>query len=145
MSSQVASKRARIFGKAFKVWGGIMALPGVFLTFQIGSGGFHTASFSMYDFMRMGLYYAIAPGVAFGTVGAAALTFLAWQGHTLRAFAVGIAIGFLCPAVFFAGMFFLLPKNEGSLGWVLFGVIFSMTGIFAGVMAANAIASEIGR
>ena len=90
----------------------------------------------------MAIYWALGPGVLFGALGAAALTFLVRPGQQLRALAVGVLVGFACPVAFFGALMFILPQNEGTMGWYLFGFIFAMTGMFAGIMAGNSIGSE---
>jgi hypothetical protein len=119
-----------MFWQVFKVWGGIMALPGVFFLSQVG---LH------YQYILVGV---IAPGVGFGAIGAAFLTLLVRPGQKVRALVVGLLVGFGTPAAFFWGLAIVLPKNEATMGYALFGLVFAMTGAFAGIVAANAVKSE---
>src|ERR1700758_1390508 len=67
------------------------------------------------------LFEMVAPGIAFGAIGAAFMTLLVRPGQKLRALVVGLLVGFGTPAAFFSGLAILLPKNEATMGYVLFG------------------------
>ena len=137
MLSEADPGRARIFWNTFKIWGGIMALPG---TFSMLMGGAH---FNSNVLLLSGFYYVLAPGVVFGTIGAAALAFLVRPGQRIRALVVGSLVGFGCPAAFFVALALILPKNEGTPVWIFAAMIYGGTGAFAGITAANAIGSRL--
>ncbi len=107
-----------------------MALPGLFFLAQVG---LH------YQYILVGI---IAPGVVFGAIGAAFMSLLVRPGQKGRALAVGLLVGFASPAAFFWGLAIVLPKNEATMGYGLFGMILGLAGAFAGVMAANSLKSE---
>lgn len=115
-----------------------MALPGGFLLIQMASVR-SNPSHDISDLLLMALYYVIAPGVIFGALGSAALAFLASPTSKLRTVVLGIVTGLLCPVLLFGALIIFLPRNEGALGWFLFGFIFAMTGAFAGFMAGNSL------
>jgi hypothetical protein len=130
MLGELERTRSQVFWAVFKIWGGIMAFPGLFFLPRIG---LH------YQYI---LFEMVAPGIAFGAIGAASMTLLVRPGQKLRALVVGLLVGFGTPAAFFSGLAILLPKNEATMGYVLFGMIFAMTGAFAGIVAANSLKSE---
>jgi hypothetical protein len=127
MPRTIERTRARVFWQVFKVWGGIMTLPGLFFVSQ---ARLHYQSI---------LGEVIAPGVAFGAIGAAFMSLLVRPGQKFRALLVGLLVGGGSPAAFFWGLAIVLPKNEATMGYVLFGMIFAMAGAFAGIMAANSL------
>lgn len=113
--------RAPVFWQVFKVWGGIMALSGLFFVSQ---ARLHYQSI---------LVEVIAPGVALGAIGAAFMSLLVRPGQKFRALPSCFLLG---------GLAIVLPKNEATMGYVLFGMIFAMAGAFAGIMAANSLKSQ---
>jgi hypothetical protein len=147
MLSEAGQERAQIFWKAFKIWGGIMAIPGAAATLMSAPEVFKSAfapaypAHFVYGWSVVCFYYVFVPAAAFGGLGAAALTFLVRPGQKFRAVVVGTVTGLGCPAAFFAALALILPKNEATLGWVFGGIIYGGIGIFAGVVAGNTIAS----
>jgi hypothetical protein len=139
MFSDTPKGRARIFWRAFKTWSGIMSLPGAFFLIQ-AVGLLHSAR-DVYNLLLLALYSALAPGVIFGVLGATALTFLASPAKKTRTLLVGIVTGLSCPLAFFGALIAFFPKNDATLGWVIFGFIFALTGALAGFMAGNAVLS----
>jgi hypothetical protein len=79
--------------------------------------------------------------VILGGLGAAALALLIRPGQKWRALLVGIVVGFACPVVIAIVLDIILPKNNDRMGLALFGFMFAMLGMFAGVMAGNAVSS----
>ena len=117
-----------------------MALPGLFFLLQTGSP--LSSPDWLTSFLTTALYWVLAPGAVFGGIGAGAMTLWVQPGQTFRAITLGVVVGLGAPAGFFAALAIFLPKNEATMGWVLFGMVFAMTGAFAGVMAANLLKSE---
>jgi len=70
------------------------------------------------------------------------MSLLVRPGQKARALLVGLLVGGGSPAAFFWGLAMVLPKNEATMGYVLFDMIFAMAGAFAGIMAANSLKSE---
>jgi hypothetical protein len=99
-SASLKEPEARCFGLCSKSGGGIMAFPGLFFLPRVG---LH------YQYI---LFEMVAPGIAFGAIGAAFMTLLVRPGQKLRALVVGLLVGFGTPAAFFSGLAILLPKNE---------------------------------
>jgi hypothetical protein len=118
-----------------------MALPGAFLLINAAGVRLQSAN-AIPDLLLMALYSILAPGAFFGLLGAAALAFWASPANRVRTRLVGTVTGLACPICFFGALIAFLPKNEGTLGWFLFGFIFTLTGAFAGFMAGNAALSE---
>ncbi len=142
MFSDTPKRRGHIFWRAFKTWAGIMSLPGAFFLTQ-SAGLLLDSVDGVYKLLLMAFYSVLAPGVVFGVLGAAALTFLASPATKTRTLLVGIVTGFTCPAAFFVALIVLLgPKNEGVVGYGIYGFIFALTGAFAGFEAGNAVLSE---
>ena len=141
MFPDVRKGRGRVFWRAFKTWSCIMVLPGAFFLIQAASS--LLSARGIYDLLLYVLYSIVVPGLLFGSLGAIALTFLASPAKKTRTLVVGVVTGFGCPVAFFGALIVVQgPKSDGTLGWVLYGIIFAGTGAFAGFEAGSAILSE---
>ena len=78
-------------------------------------------------------------GVAavFGLIGAAAMTVGVPARRKLAAIAVGVAFGITLPLVIFWGLAAALPKNEGTVGYFLFGYVYAVPSGLAGAVAGS--------
>lgn len=141
MPSEVNGRRAQTFWKAFKIWAAIMAVPGALGTFGKVVNCFRWGCPYGPSIPRTALWWIGAPGVILGGLGAAALALLIRPGQKWRAPLVGIVVGFACPVVIAIVLDIILPKNNDRMGLALFGFMFAMLGMFAGVMAGNAVSS----
>jgi len=56
-------------------------------------------------------------------------------GKTLRAIALGILLGVGLPLVGFFGLAAVLPKNEGTMGYILAGIALAVPSGVAGIIA----------
>jgi multisubunit Na+/H+ antiporter MnhG subunit len=117
-----------------------MSLPGAFFLAQ--SLDILRSARGVRDLLLAALYYMLAPGVIFGGLGAIALTLLASPAKKTRTLLVGTVTGFACPLAFFGALIVFSPKNEATLGWIVLGFIFSLTGALAGYMAGSAVMSQ---
>jgi len=141
MFPDVRKGRGRVFWRAFKTWSCIMALPGAFFLTQ--SLALLQSADGAYKLLLMALYTVLAPGVVFGGLGATALTFLASPAKKTRTLSVEVVTGLACPLAFFSALIVLEgPKNEGVAGWFFYGLIFALTGAFAGFEAGKAVLSD---
>jgi hypothetical protein len=123
------------FWKVFKLWAGLTALHGVLMWVQgmTFGGGLERL---------LALLYLLAPALVLGAIGASVMTFAVPPGRKLAALFAGIAVGFVLPVVTFWGLAAVLPKDEGSMGYVLAGWVFGILGGVAGIVAGTWRAAE---
>ncbi len=127
MPREATNTRAQVFWKAFKMWAGIMALPGAFLLAPMAGVRLQSPN-ALPDVALMTVSHVLAPGALFGAVGAGVLALRASPATKIRTLSLGVVTGLACPLLLFGALLVILPKDEASLGWILFGMIFSVTG-----------------
>ncbi len=120
------------------MWAGIMTLPGAFLLAPMAGVRLQSPN-ALPDVALMTVSYVLAPGALFGAMGAGVLALWASPAKKIPTLSLGVVTGLASPLIFFGALLVILPKNEASLGWILFGMIFSVAGAFAGFMTAAAV------
>jgi hypothetical protein len=122
-SPNVTNRLVAAFGKTFLLWAILGSAPLMLIVLQ-----------GPFSLGKLGL--GLLPGVVLGAIGTAIMNFVVPAGSK-SAPVTGFLLGGALPPIVLWTLAIILPKDEGTMGYVLFGFILAIPNAIAGAVAGK--------